>query len=83
MPGEDNEPAPPPSLGNRRQRLRLLDQDEETDYVDLEKVSKEINEARRLFNKYDWPVINVSRKSIEETAATILQLYTRRNEQLY
>ena len=66
----------------RRQRLRLLDQDEETDYVDLEKVSKEINEARRLFTKNDWPVINVSRKSIEETAATILQLYNRRKEDL-
>ena len=65
----------------RRQRLRLLDQDEETDYVDLEKVSKEINEARRLFTKHDWPVINVSRKSIEETAATILQLYNRRKEE--
>jgi [pyruvate, water dikinase]-phosphate phosphotransferase / [pyruvate, water dikinase] kinase len=65
----------------RRQRLRLLDQDEETDYVDLEKVSNEINEARRLFTKYNWPVINVSRKSIEETAATIIQLYNRRKEQ--
>lgn len=65
----------------RRQRLRMLDQDEETDYVDFEKVSKEINEARRLFAKNDWPVINVSRKSIEETAATILQLYNRRKEE--
>ena len=65
----------------RRQRLRLLDQDEETDYGDLEKASTEINEERRLFNKYDWPVINVSRKSIEETAATILQLYNRRKEE--
>jgi regulator of PEP synthase PpsR (kinase-PPPase family) len=65
----------------RRQRLKLLDQDEETDYVDLEKVSNEINEARRLFTKHNWPVINVSRKSIEETAATIIQLYNRRKEQ--
>ncbi len=65
----------------RRQRLRMLDQDEETDYVNFEKVSKEINEARRLFAKNDWPVINVSRKSIEETAATILQLYNRRKEE--
>ncbi len=64
----------------RRQRLRMLDQDEGTDYVDLEKVSMEINEARRLFTKNDWPVINVSRKSIEETAATIIQMYNRRKE---
>ena len=65
----------------RRQRLRLLDQDEGTDYVDLEKVSNEIKDARRLFTKHDWPVINVSRKSIEETAATIIQLYNKRKEQ--
>ena len=62
----------------RRQRLRLLDRDENTDYVNLEMVSQEINEARRLFTKHDWPIINVSRKSIEETAATVLQLYQER-----
>lgn len=65
----------------RRQRLKLLDQDEGTDYVDLEKVSQEINDARRLYTKNNWPVINVSRKSIEETAATIIQLYNRRKEE--
>lgn len=64
----------------RRQRLKMLDQDEETDYVDLDKVSKEINDARRLYSKHDWPVINVSRKSIEETAATIIQMHNRRKE---
>ncbi len=64
----------------RRQRLRMLDQDEGTDYVDLEKVSTEINDARRLYTKHDWPVINVSRKSIEETAATIIQMYNKRRD---
>ena len=64
----------------RRQRLRLMDQDENTDYVDIEMVSQEINEARRLFSKHAWPQINVSRKSIEETAATIIQLYQQRLE---
>jgi hypothetical protein len=65
----------------RRQRLRLLDQDEGSDYVDLEKVSTEINDARRLYTKHDWAVINVSRKSIEETAATIIQMYNKRMDQ--
>ena len=65
----------------RRQRLRLLDQDEGSDYVDLEKVSTEINDARRLYTKHDWVVINVSRKSIEETAATIIQMYNKRMDQ--
>lgn len=65
----------------RRSRLKMLKQDEETDYIDLETVSNEINGARRLFAKHNWPVINVTGKSIEETAATILQLYNRRREQ--
>lgn len=61
----------------RRQRLKLLDQDENTDYVDLDMVSDEINQARRLFSKNAWPVINVTRRSIEETAAQVLQLLNR------
>jgi len=63
----------------RRQRLKFLDQDADTDYVDEEAVKEEVNSARRLFTQYGWPVINVSRRSIEETAATILQLLARRN----
>ncbi|MEK9753847.1 MAG: pyruvate, water dikinase regulatory protein [Rhodospirillaceae bacterium] len=64
----------------RRQRLKLLDQDENTDYVDFEAVSREINEAKRLYAKLGWPTINVSRRSIEETAAQILSMYQRRTE---
>jgi regulator of PEP synthase PpsR (kinase-PPPase family) len=64
----------------RRQRLRMINQDENTDYVDLEMVSKEINDARRLYTKHDWAVINVSRKSIEETAATIIKMYQEHQE---
>ena len=64
----------------RRQRLRFLDQDPDTDYVDEDAVKEEVSSARRLFSQYNWPVINVSRRSIEETAATILQLLARRND---
>ena len=64
----------------RRHRLKLLDQNDNSDYVDFESVSKEILEARKLFTKNGWPVLNVSRRSIEETAATILQLYTEYRE---
>ena len=58
----------------------MINQDENTDYVDLEMVSKEINDARRLYTKHDWAVINVSRKSIEETAATIIKMYQEHQE---
>ncbi|MEX2450837.1 MAG: pyruvate, water dikinase regulatory protein [Rhodospirillales bacterium] len=65
----------------RRNRLRMLNQDEETDYVDIETVSAEVHDARRLFTKNNWPVIDVTRRSIEETAAQILTLYNRRREE--
>jgi len=64
----------------RRQRLKMLNQDADTDYVDFEQVAQEINDARRLYARHDWPVINVSRRSIEETATTIIQLLKRRGE---
>lgn len=65
----------------RRNRLLSLNQKEETDYVDLERVKEEVTEARRLFTRYGWPVIDVTRRSIEETAAAILNLYARRQHE--
>lgn len=62
----------------RRSRLRSLGRGEDTDYVDPDSVSTEVKEARRLFSRAGWPVIDVSRRSIEETAAAILQLHARR-----
>jgi len=61
----------------RRNRLRILAQAEETDYVDIESVRREVAESRRLCSAHGWPVIDVSRRSIEETAAAILQLLSR------
>ncbi|MBL6957411.1 MAG: kinase/pyrophosphorylase [Rhodospirillales bacterium] len=66
----------------RRNRLRMLNQDVETDYIDLPTVKEEVADARKLFNKYSWPMIDVTRKSVEEIAATILQQYNRRQEGL-
>ena len=66
----------------RRHRLRLIGtggptgaiRQSETAYVDEEAVKAELLWARRLCNKHGWPVIDVTRRSIEETAATVLQL---------
>jgi regulator of PEP synthase PpsR (kinase-PPPase family) len=58
----------------RRNRLRLLAQDEQTDYVDPESVREEVAQARRLCAEHNWPVLDVTRRSIEETAAAIIQL---------
>lgn len=61
----------------RRNRLRMLSQSEETDYVDPDVVKREVAMARRTFADRRWPVIDVSRRSIEETAATIIQMLSR------
>ena len=57
----------------RRNRLRMMNHDQETDYVDHEQVREEVLSARRLYAKHGWPVIDVTRRSIEEVAAEIMQ----------
>ena len=67
----------------RRNRLLMLNQEPKTAYVDIANVKAEIAEARKLCSRHAWPVIDVTRRSIEETAAAIFQLYTRfRDEQV-
>lgn len=56
----------------RQNRLLTLNADQETPYVDKMAVAEEISHSRKLFAKHGWPVIDVTRKSIEETAAAIM-----------
>lgn len=71
----------PKSLADiRRSRLKFLQQNDETDYADEERVKAEVAEARRFFARQGWPVIDVTRRSIEEASATILQLLTQKRE---
>ena len=62
----------------RRNRLLSLNQAPETPYVDQEAVTREIAYARRMFADHGWPVIDVTRRSIEETAAAIIALCNER-----
>ncbi len=65
----------------RRNRLRMISESgQESDYTDLESVREEVALARRLCSTHGWPVIDVTRRSIEETAATILNHYMRHTE---
>lgn len=59
----------------RKNRLLSIKEEKHTDYIDLDSVQKEIAEARRFFTKNGWPVVDVTRRSVEETAATIIQWY--------
>ena len=68
----------PDRLGQiRKSRLISLHEENETSYVDMEEIIEEIRESRKLFTKMRWPVIDVTRKSVEETSANILQLYQK------
>jgi regulator of PEP synthase PpsR (kinase-PPPase family) len=62
----------------RRNRLLSLNQAPETDYVDREAVNGELSFARRIFADHSWPVIDVTRRSIEETAFAIVKLCNER-----
>ncbi len=62
----------------RRNRLRSLHEQRETDYVDLDRVRTEVAASRRLFAEKGWASIDVTRRSIEETAAGIIRLLEQR-----
>ena len=55
--------------------MKSVGEDRETNYVELDQVRQEIQRARKLFTKFRWPVIDVTRRSIEETASEIFALY--------
>ncbi len=59
----------------RRNRISSLKENEATSYINIEKISKEVEEAKKLFKKYNWPTVDVTRKSVEETAASIIKIY--------
>ncbi len=61
----------------RRHRLIAMNEHDHSDYADLENINEEVAAARRLFNAHKWPMIDVSRRSVEETAAAIINLHSR------
>ena len=44
-------------------------------YTELDKIKKEVEDAKNTFKKYKWPMIDVTRKSVEETAASIIKIH--------
>ncbi len=65
----------------RKSRLLSLNETSSTDYVDEERIAEEILAAKKLYAQYKWPVIDVTRKSVEETCAQIMQMYTKFKEE--
>ena len=59
----------------RKNRMSALKEKENTNYTNISKIEREVNEAKKTFVKYKWPTIDVTRKSVEETAASIIKIY--------
>ena len=59
----------------RKNRMNSLKETENKDYTNIENITKEIAEAKKTFQKYRWPVIDVTRKSVEEAAASIIKIH--------
>ena len=59
----------------RKNRMNSLKENTNKLYTDLDQVKKEVEAAKRTFKKYKWPSIDVTRKSVEETAASIIKIY--------
>ena len=59
----------------RKNRMNSLKETENKSYTDLEKIKVEVEEAKKTFKKYKWPLIDVTRKSVEETAASVIKIY--------
>ena len=59
----------------RKNRMNSLKETENKSYVNLEEIKKEVDDAKNTFRKYKWPSIDVTRKSVEETAASVIKIY--------
>ena len=60
----------------RRTRQAAMNDTTNETYIDIDQITAEVRRARRLFTVNNWPVIDVTRRSVEETAAAIIQLHT-------
>ena len=61
-------------LDVRRNRIHSLHEDRPGDYTDEKKILKELEDSKKVFQKNNWPIIDVTRKSVEETAASIIKI---------
>ena len=62
-------------LDVRKNRMTSMNEERPSTYIDIEKIKTEIEIAKNIFKKYNWPIIDVTRKSVEETAASVLKIY--------
>ena len=59
----------------RKNRMITLKETESTNYTDIQEIKKEVENAKKTFLKYKWPTIDVTRKSVEEVAASVIKIH--------
>ena len=59
----------------RKNRMNSIKENDNTNYTNLEDIKNEVIKAKKTFQKYKWPMIDVTRKSVEETAASIIKIH--------
>ena len=59
----------------RRNRVQSMHEDRPGDYINEKKIISELENSKEIFKRYNWPVIDVTRKSVEETAASIIKIF--------
>ena len=64
----------------RKNRLTSLKEDQNSEYVNIDKIKDELKNARKIFKENNWPTIDVTRKSVEETAASVIKIYEIKNK---
>ena len=64
----------------RKNRLTSLKEDQNSEYINIDRIRDELNSARRIFKENNWPTIDVTRKSVEETAASVIKIYEIKNK---
>ena len=62
-------------LDVRKNRMNFLNKEKTSSYTDIEKIRLELEMSKNIFKKNNWPVIDVTRKSVEETAASVIKIY--------
>ncbi len=64
----------------RKNRLNSLKESENTQYISAKEIKKELENSKKIFRQNNWPTIDVTRKSVEETAASIIKIYEIKNK---
>ena len=63
----------------RKNRLTSLKESDNIEYANINEIKKELENSKKIFRKNNWPIIDVTRKSVEETAASIIKIYEIKN----